>query len=166
MIEPQMRLRDLLKNDPIYKAWFMKPPKITNAHSGIPWRLFVQREEGGPWARKDLRGYPEAYSQVKLRLSETHDMTIHCKPQHFQPPVVKIKGVKHYNPVPFNHTWCSLCRRPTRSIFVERHPNFGKKYTLNAEEPRCLICGCRRVGMKEYHSSLSWPLVIRSQPLQ
>lgn len=142
----------------MFKAWFMKPPTLTVVHSGMPWRLFVQREEGGPWARGDIPSYAKAFGGVKLRLSDAHDMAIHCKPQRFKPPIVKVAGKRKYNPCPDGHTWCEYCRRPTVFRYFKKHPNI--KMPINSEEKRCTICGSRLQGMGEYLTTLTYPSVI------
>lgn len=153
----QIRLRTLLKEDELYRKWFLKEPKIRVLHSTPPWRLFVQRDRGGRWARVDLPAYTKALGAVKLKLPDVWDMAIHCKPQAFNPPQVKLKGKKVYLPMPPGHRWCVYCRRPTRFLYFEHHPNMKH---VNPEEKRCLICGARALGMPEFDSPLSWPVTL------
>lgn len=150
----QIRLRTLLKEDTIYKQWFMKPAEITIFHSTPPWRIFVQKEEGGPWARGDAPTYAKAYTAVKLRLPDVHDMTIHSKAQRFRPPVIKVGGKRVYLPMPDGHDWCELCRRPTVFRYFKKHPSIG---AVDPEQLRCTICGIRKEALKRYRSPLSWP---------
>lgn len=159
---PQIRLRTLLKEDTFYKQWFMRPPTITVHHTLPPWRLFVQAEQGGRWQRVDLPGYVKAYAQVKLRLPDAWDMTIHCKPQGFRPPVLRVDNKKQYMGMPQDHTWCVHCRRPTIFKYFTKHPNLP--YRCDPEESRCGICGARRSTMKEFHSTLAWPLRLETAP--
>lgn len=149
-----IRLVDLLR-DPDYRKWFTTVPTIRVEHHTPPWRLFVQQEEGGRWARVDLPSYPKAYAGVKSRLQECFDMTIHCKPQGFRPPIVEISGKRSYIPVPDGHHWCVYCRRPTVFKFFSKHPNMPKIVIADYEE-RCTICGARKSGMKLYKTRMPW----------
>jgi len=154
----QIRLFTLLKDDSFYRQWFVKPPKPLKVfHTGaMPWRLIVQKEKGGKWYRKDFPTYTEAFYAVKVRLPEYWDMAIHCKPQAFNAPVVKINGKRIWAPMPEGHRWCVYCRRPTVFVYVHRHHMM--KYKVSAEEARCLMCGARGIAMKEFHSPELWPL--------
>jgi len=152
----QIRLRTLLKEDRIYRAWFQKVPTLTIMYSAPPWRLYVQKEKDGPWSRVDLRGYVKAYTQVRLRLPEVWDMCIHSKGQRFKPPIVR-KGTKRvYAPMPEGHLWCELCRRPTVFKKFRKHP--ALKYMDNSDEIRCSICGAKASSMGKYKSPLTWPI--------
>jgi hypothetical protein len=156
----QIRLRTLLKDDVYYRQWFQKEPTIRVYHTKPPWRLFVQKEKGGSWFKRDYRTYPEAYAAVRLKLSEYWDMTIHCKPQSFKPPVVKVGKQKVWNPLPPGHLWCAYCRRPTVFKFYRRHPNMG---VVMEGEMRCQICGVRDKFLPHYPITGGWPLhVVRS----
>ena len=153
----QMRLRTLLKEDEFYRRWFQKVPTITVKHHTPPWRLFIQKEKGGPWMRLDLPEYVKAYAAVRSKLSVYWDMTVHSKPQAFRPPVVKISGKRYYLPMPEGHDWCVYCRRPTVfDYFVYHHTMVA----CNQNEERCSICGGRKEGMTQYHSPLAWPLIV------
>lgn len=150
----QIRLRELLR-EPQYRAWFAKVPTITVMHHSPPWRLYVQKLEGGKWARADIRGYPEAYTAVRSRLPECHDMAIHCRPQAFRPPAVELSGKKSYMPCPDGHEWCVYCRRPTVFGYFSSHPAMPHK-TVADYELRCGICAARFAGMKRYKPKFSW----------
>lgn len=154
----QIRLRTLLKEDTFYRRWFMKPPTLTvlQRADATPWRLFVQHEEGGRWSKVDLRTYHRAYAEARVRLPEVWDMTIHSRPQAFRPPILKQGKKRIYLPIPDGHKWCVYCRRPTVFAYFDRHPNI--RMTINPEELRCLICGARSAGMKEYPQTFDWPL--------
>jgi hypothetical protein len=120
----------------------------------------VQKDRHGKWFRADLPSYAQAFGGVKLRLSECWDMTIHCKPQGFKPPVAKVNGKKIWIPMPEGHSWCSFCRRPTVFQYYEKHPNCR---FVTPEELRCLICGARKSFMPEYRSPELWPLPAAQQ---
>lgn len=158
----QIRLRTLLKDDVYYRKWFCKPPTIRVVHTTPPWRLFVQKEKGGPWFKKDFPTYAQAFHAVKLKLPEYWDMAIHCKPQAFKPPVVRIAKKKVWNPIPEGHVWCGYCRRPTVFFFYRKHPNM-KGTSVGAM--RCQICGVRETFLTRYPIGGVWPLhVVRSMP--
>jgi|SRR5690606_1906910 len=150
----QITLRELLK-DPNYRAWFTKIPKLRVVHHTPPWRLYAQREEGGKWARKDYRTYPEAYNAVRSRLQEFHDLIIHCKPQAFPPPIIEFQGRKFYLPPPPGHLWCVYCRRPTVFGFFSKHHAMPGR-PIPDYDLRCGGCGARHAGMKPYKSKLDW----------
>jgi hypothetical protein len=159
----QIRLRTLLKDDEYYRKWFTKEPTIKVHHTKPPWRLFVQKEKGGPWYKKDLPTYAKAFAAVKLKLPEYWDMTIHCNPQPFKPPVVRIGKQKVWNPLPPGHLWCAYCRRPTVFKFYRRHPNM--RGLVMEGEMRCQICGVRDKFLPHYPITGGWPLhVVRSTP--
>lgn len=151
----QITLRELLK-DPIYRKWFSKKPRIRVVTQAPPWRLYVQREEGGRWARADIRGYAKAYGAVASKLSEYYDMALHSKPQHFPPPIVRVGKKRYYYPCPPGHRWCTLCRRPTVFKNFRKHHAFPGM-ALADYEKYCSICGARAAGQKQYRSSLTWP---------
>ena len=162
----QVRLRTLLKEDELYRRWFMKIPTLTvlQREGATPWRLFVQREEDGPWSRVDLRTYNRAYAEARVRLPEVWDMAIHCRPQAFRPPIVKLGKLRSWLPVPLGHRWCVYCRRGTTFAYFTHHHNM--KYDVNPEELRCRICGARAQGMKNFEAMLAWPLVAQPQTTQ
>lgn len=144
----QLRLIDLLREDPGFLAWTKRVPELKAVTSTPPWRLFIQKEEGGRWARKDFPSYPEAYDALKLRLPSCYDAAIHCKPHPFAPPIFK-KGEKKFRmKMPAGHEWCSHCRRPTVfRFFGNSHPNLGRLYDTYL---RCTICGIRLEALKKY----------------
>lgn len=155
MVE-QIRLIELLREDALYKQWFMKPAKLKIPRGTSPkWRLFVQKEKGGRWARADFETYAEAYTALRLRLPNLWDATIHSKVQAFRPPVVRIGDKKHRMPMPPGHDWCEQCRRPVVFRYFRKHPNLS--LPLTTEFLRCSICGMRQVAMRRYRSRLSWP---------
>jgi len=154
----QIRLFTLLKDDTHYRHYFTKPPKPLRVfHTNPdPWRLIVQKDKGGKWFKKDFPSYAEAFHAVRPRLSSYWDAAIHCKPQAFNAPVVKIDGKRIWLPMPEGHRWCVYCRRPTVFGYCTRH--HMSKYSLPAEELRCLMCGARAQAMREFPSPELWPL--------
>jgi len=154
----QIRLFTLLKDDPIYRQYFTKQPKPLRVFhtSDKPWRLIIQKEKEGKWFRADYPSYAQAFHTLKPRLSEWWDAAIHCKPQAFNAPVVKVNGKRIWAPMPEEHVWCVYCRRPTVTIYCHYH--HMSKYRLPIEEPRCLMCGARRQAMRKFPSPELWPL--------
>lgn len=154
----QIRLRALLK-EPQYRAWFTKVPNITVMHLTPPWRLYVQMEAGGRWAKVDLPSYAKAYTGVKSRLQEAHDMTIHCRPQPWRPPIVQVDGKKSFMPCPDGHNWCVYCRRPTVFGYFVKHPAMPGKI-IAEYDLRCGICAARLAGMKRYKAKFPWEVLL------
>lgn len=154
-LTPQIRLTDLLE-DHIYKQWFEKVPDPQASNSEHPWRLFIQRVEGGRWAQGTLPTYPKALAALRSRLPECWDATIQSRVQFFAPPMLKMAGKRYRLPMPANHEWCGLCRRPVIfRVFSGKHPMIP--WAVSGEVIRCQICGMRQAGMKRYTSTLSWP---------
>ena len=155
----QVRLSSLLRRDQFFRSWFQKPPTLHIAHAlpWSPWRLYIQEKKDGRWAKADFRGYVRAYTELRLRLPEVWDITLHSKAQHFQPPILRIGEDRYYNPVPIAHRWCSLCRRPTMFLYFSRHPALpGIK--LDNQVRRCKICGIRENNLKKFPTPLVWPV--------
>lgn len=155
----QITIRELLK-DPLYKKWFSTVPKLPpdSAHTP-PWRIYVQAEEGGSWARTETGGYVKAYRYVAKHIRDYHDICIQSKRHEFRPPVVKDKstGKRHYWPCPVGHRWCPYCRRPTVFTYFSRHHLFSGRNgfsTGTSGYKRCVICGIRLVATKDYSTPL------------
>jgi hypothetical protein len=151
----QIRLRTLLKEDEIFREWFKRPPTIEGLSTTPPWRLYIQAEEGGRWARGDLRTYAKAYAEVNSRLRDAWDMTIHCKSRLFKPPVIKKGKATFWLPTPEGHDWCCYCRRAVVFRTFTHHPAI--KYGCDPEILRCTICGARQISMPRTNSILPWP---------
>lgn len=162
-----IRLIELL-DDKRYREYFLKVPALPQVKRiAPPWRLYVQRETDGPWARKEFNTYREAFQNLKSRyLKESHDACIQSKGTAFDPPyrIVKVtrggivQMTKGPNPQPITrvviwkpqlppdetaHRWCPYCRRPTIFGWFSHHHAFPRGTTL-AYDPslkRCTICG-------------------------
>lgn len=157
-----------LLDDKRYREFFLKLPVLPDLpRTAPPWRLYVQRDSSGPWARKDFETYRDAFRMLKTKYLKTaHDATIQSKGTAFDPPhrVVKVTrgGVvlmaKGANPVPVTkvvlwkpllpgdeapHRWCPYCRRPTIFAWFSTHHAFPKHAAvqLNPGLLRCTICG-------------------------
>lgn len=157
----QVRLYDLLKYDKFFRKWLGKEPKLTvyQAPTAKPWRLFIQEEKGGSWKRGDTQSFGKALRLLTLKLPEVHDLALHCKPQGFNPPRLKLGKEKFWLPGPTDHRWCIYCRRYTLFDYFNRHPNMIH-IPVNPEVRLCLICGAREEPMPIFDTSLLWPLSV------
>lgn len=157
---------DLLE-DPIYKAYFCKVPKLPKTSSTTPpWRLYIQRKGETRWRRRDFDTYSAAFKVLKKLLKEdkVKDAAIHCRRMSFAPPVrmMKIRGkyvrgsdgvsrqatkrVDWEPKIPADifdeHEWCPWCRRPSVFKYYSRHHALGQLgMTIDPSVPRCVICG-------------------------
>lgn len=158
-----LTLRELLA-DKIYKEFFTTPPEMPVIP--VPelqrWRVYVQRETGGKWAKKDFVRYRDAFKFLKPRLREVHDATIQSRGIAFPPParVVKIrkngqllrddKGKLILRRIVWQpilpeaeepHRWCPYCRRPTVFGWFSKHHAFPPGFEFDLAIQRCTICG-------------------------
>ena len=164
-----------LVKDPVYKRFLQtkpKLPKVARNRGGIlspPWVVYVQREVGGNWGKREFWKYSEAFKFLKKALKlGVHDAALNCKRVAFDPPTrfVRIKGkfvvgsdgvrrqatkqvvwkpkLDGSDP---DHEWCMYCRRPTEFKYFRRHK------ALPAIDPtvrRCCICGAsERIALIE-----------------
>lgn len=129
-----------------------------------PWRLYVQRETDGPWARKDFETYRDTFRRLKAEMFEgIHDATIQSKGHAFDPPYRIVKVVRNGQPVLVKgiqetrvmvwkptlpegetpHRWCPYCRRPTIFSWFSNHHAFPKNGVVKFDPTllRCTICG-------------------------
>lgn len=146
-----LTLREQLQHKP-FRLWTQKKPNLKAVGTKPPWRIYVQREELGNWAFRDFATWEEGYRYLVKNLKRWHDIALHCKRQPFQPPIVRVAGVRRaYSPAPapFDHNWCGYCRRMTvfRFFINGRHPAIGR---CDPSEARCIICGFRLMHTKSY----------------
>lgn len=134
-------LRKQLK-DPIFRAWMAKQPRKDTNPPHDNWRVYVQREKGGRWARKDFHTYKEAYRFVLQNINKFHDMALSSKLYAFRPPIVRNKTTNkkafHYPEAP-GSKWCPFCRRMTKFKWFSRHHNVKSCYC--GQFKQCEICG-------------------------
>lgn len=166
-------LPELLK-DPKYKEFFCKVPKTTVPKPGQqPWRLFIQREPGGPWAKKEYEKYADAFRRVAvdLKSGRLHDGAIQSRGIAFAPPTRVARITKGGKPVyqvgsdgkrqqktvtvrwqprldrtDEPHIWCTYCRRPTVFRWFKTHHSIRGTALDGLVDPsqrRCTICGVR-----------------------
>lgn len=158
-------LHELL-DDPEYRRYFLSIPDLPDIkRMHRPWRVMVQRDMDGPWAKKEFWDYRKAFHFLKPYLLEgVRDAAIQSKAHAFAPPsrIVRItkngkpvmigEGTKRYQktklivwkpklfPGDAPHTWCCYCRRPTEFRWFVTHHAF-KDQVFNPTERRCTICG-------------------------
>lgn len=153
----QLSIKELLQ-DPAFKAWMQRPPKLKPTPARTPpWILYVRVRVDGKtgWRKAEFETYPKAFNGLVkyLREGDLVDAAIHSKRQWFKPPVVRSKsGFTHYWPTPPGHRWCGYCRRPTVFKCFSKH--HAMKGVFATYEPRCSICGLREAAVKFYHSTL------------
>lgn len=146
----QTTLKEQLR-DPLFRRWFATPPPLKRDTARTPpWYVYVQRTEGGPWARTEVADYVTGYRYIASHLKKFHDMALSHKRQQFRPPVVK-QGKKrryHYPPADTGHTWCPFCRRMTVFRYFAKHHSLPK--WASNQERRCTICGARLEFILKY----------------
>ena len=144
----QLTLREQL-GDPIFRKWFMRNPQLSKN-----WRVYIQKEEGGPWTHTDVASWKEGYELVAKKLKKVHDISLNHKLKESNPPVVKKLGKRaYYFPDTsdmdlVNHHWCTFCRRMTKFAYFKKHHNLPPY--LNPAELRCRICGVRYAFIRKF----------------
>jgi hypothetical protein len=165
-----LTIHELLE-DKAYKEFFLKAPPMPVVYRQLnmkPWRVYIQREADGPWAKKDLETYREAFALFKRYRPDIHDAAITSRSVAFAPPhkLVRIKGAyvidrkgkkvqkvklvvwtPRLPPEETGHHWCTYCRRPTVFKYFSRHHAFGKDMAITQDDLRCTICGIRLEGL-------------------
>lgn len=168
-----LTIHELLQ-DKQYKEFFLRAPAmpvVYRQQQMLPWRVYIQREVDGAWAKKDLPTYREAFALFRRYKPEIHDAAIMSRAVAFAPPhrLVRIRG--QYREVVRKgkkekvqvtklvvwkpklpqeespHQWCTYCRRPTVFRYFSKHHAFGKNMNITQDELRCMICGIRLDGL-------------------
>jgi hypothetical protein len=168
-----LTIHELLK-DKQYKEFFLKQPQMPTIFQRnpqlTPWRVYIQRETDGPWAKKDLHTYTEAFELFRRFKPNIHDASITCRSVAFAPPYrfVRVRGQYRevvrkgkkttvqvtklvvwkpkLPPEEGAHKWCTYCRRPTIFRYFSKHHALGDM-SISQEHLRCSICGIREDGM-------------------
>jgi hypothetical protein len=180
LFAPQMRMIDLL-DDKTFKEFFRTKPKVPPHLQGQEcWRVFVQREAGGKWAKRDFDSYPAAANfAISLLRKGAWDLAVHCRSVSYGPPGRWVNLTKNGKPVyltdannkpvlrggqkvrkqrfvamhvPPGHVWCPHCRRPTIFRWFRSHHAFPKSRPEVAYDPSHLRCTI--CGIRE--SSVNW----------
>ena len=168
-----LTIHELLQ-DKQYREFFLNAPPMPTVYrvqQMSPWRVYIQREADGAWAKKDLPTYREAFQLFKRYKPDIHDAAICSRAVAFPPPhrLVRIKGQyrevvrrgkketvqvtklvvwKPRLPVDETaHHWCTYCRRPTVFRYFSKHHAFEKDMGITQDELRCTICGIRLDGL-------------------
>lgn len=162
-----IRMSELVK-DPVYRKFLTTQPalppiaKDKTMMATKPWVVYVQREKGGSWGKKEFWRYTKAFAFLNKALkADVYDCTINNRRIGFKPPqkFVRIKGKyvvgsdgvrrQQTKPVPWvfvtpdgqpDHHWCKYCRRPTVFRYFRKHKAL-KGVDIDTTVPRCCICG-------------------------
>lgn len=173
-----------LLEDKRYKEYFCKVP-----HQGpqaMNWRIYVQREAQGPWARKDFAKYADAFRRIAKEMKEgrLHDGTIQSRGIAYAPPERIVRVTKGGKPVMVKtpnglqpktaivvwkpkvpsdeegHIWCTYCRRPTVFRWFTSHHTLRNSPVAGTVDPtdrRCTICGVREEFIRSTNGSAARP---------
>jgi len=173
-----LTLEDLLE-DPKYKEFFCKVPKLLNpSQKTKPWRVFIQLKKDRKWRKKDFYSYTSAFKFLRklIQAGVVQDATIHCLRQSYSPPtrVVRVKGkfligsdgkrrqvtrIIKWEPQldvndPNDYTWCPYCRRPTVFKYYAKHHAIDLKgLPIDQSVARCHICGVSTRMLTNYKVS-------------
>ena len=160
-------MSELLKDSTYRKFLETKPntPKISrdpNRASSPTWVVYVQREQGGGWGKKEFWKYSKALKFMYYWVLErgAYDAALNNKRHPTDPPMrlARIKGkfvrgsdgvlrqVTKYvkwvcRAIPLDgpeHRWCMYCRRPVVFKFYTKHKRLG---VVDPGVKRCCICG-------------------------
>lgn len=158
-------MSELLK-DPTYKQFLLRPPRLPDIacdkqmNVSPPWVVYVQREPGGKWGKREFWTYKKAFKFFRKALAlKVHDVTINNKRIPSEPPsqMVRIRGkyvkssdgkMRQATKQVFwklriesgeeEHHWCKYCRRPTVFKYYNKHKRLG---VVDPWVKRCCICG-------------------------
>jgi len=164
----QVTLRELVK-DSVYRQWLRTEP-VGGFPDFVKFRIYVQRERGGRWAKKDFDDFKSAYNFLARHLKEWHDAAFVARNHACRPPVVRVPGKvkkkigkqikvvpgfvrQYYAPILSidGHQWCPYCRRPTVfDFFSEHHAFFHTNLRPLPFKRRCSVCGIAETAIKTY----------------
>lgn len=156
MSDNDITMRELVV-DKLYRKWLTRAP-VVQTSSNRPWRVWAQKDAGGPWQKKDFAQYAEAYRFfTSLFKSGYHDLALGNRVGPQKPPVVsKLVGGKKMRyrhsfwlrpGMGSNEEWCCFCRRPTTFTWFKRH--HAVKMPSLLPDRRCTICGVRLIHVHD-----------------
>lgn len=173
-----------LLEDQRYRKFFCAVP-----HQGpqdLNWRIYVQRQAGGNWAKKDYAKYSDAFRRLakEIKGGSFHDGTIQSRGIAYGPPERIVRVTKNGHPVMVKtakgpqqktaiviwkprlsgdeeeHLWCTYCRRPTVfRWFTTHHTLRGSTVgaSVDPTDRRCTICGVRESFLRTTVKSANRP---------
>lgn len=137
-----------LLEDARYRKFFQTPPKMLKPLPGqLPWRVLVQRKSGGPWAKKEVATYADAFRIIRntRRAGTLHDGTIQSRGIPFGPPQRIVKVTKGGRPVYHLKDGKRVLDADGRPIQVTRTVDWDWRPLLPATEDAHDWCTyCRR----------------------
>lgn len=160
-----------LLEDKAFRKFFERQPSIPVVkRTTPPYRIWVQKEPRGRWAKKDVGSYQSAVRWFDKNLELIYDGALAIPSTQTAPPkrlvrvskdgkpvlvrnadgtkTQKIKEVLWVPRIPADerkHLWCPYCRRPTVFAWFSKHHNQPK--VLQPEYSRCTICGLREESL-------------------
>lgn len=149
---PQTTFRELM-DDPIFRQWTTTKPK---APEYANWRVYAQRIEDGPWAKRDFKSWKKALKFQLKGYKRWHDCALISRNWESKPPIVARKEGKRrvrrwYQTLlrVEGHHWCGFCRRPTVFRCFSKHHAFQGRPPL-PYVVRCSVCGISQDHIKRY----------------
>lgn len=155
MSTEQVTLRQLV-GDPIYRQWLKTPP-VGGFPKYTKFKVYVQREKNGPWARRSFDNFRDAYEFLAKHLKKWHDAALVATNYASRPPVVRVNGKRRYYAPMLEmtgHDWCPYCRRPTVFGHFSQHHAFPPHLKPLAFKRRCGVCGIADTAIKDYTKAL------------
>jgi hypothetical protein len=151
----QVTLHELVK-DPVYRQWLKTPP-VGGFPQYTKFRVYVQRERDGRWAKRDFYDFKTAYNFLAKHLREWYDATLVTTNYASRPPVVRVNNKRaYYAPMLTmeGHQWCPHCRRPSVFDFFATHHAFTGHFKPLPFKRRCGVCGIADTAIKDYTKAL------------
>lgn len=147
-------LPELLK-DPKYREFFKTKPKMVKPLPGqMPWRVMIQRQAGGPWAKKETATYADAFRLIanNLRDGRLHDGAIISRGIAFGPPQRIAKVTSGGRPVWFTRNGKTVLdsdgKRIQKTVVVLWKPKLEP-----TDEPHSWCTYCRRPTVFRWFTS-------------
>lgn len=138
-------LNELL-DDKRFRAFFSTAPKMTKPLPGQkPWRVLIQKKQGGPWAKKEVETYADGFRIIRqnIRAGALYDGTIQSRGIAFGPPIRVAKVTKGGHPVWHTRNGKAILgpdgQRIQKTVAVEWKPKLDP-----ADETHTWCTFCRR----------------------